>query len=195
MLKSGIIFFIAAIIIISVVSFHRNSDWLTAMDLWSNAVKKSPKKARTHANVGLTYDKEGNLDKAKEEYDRAILLEPNYLAPYGPLAVIYGKRGDIDRAIRILSWMIPRLPQKDPKVFTALGVAYKIKGMLKEAETELKKALAINPHYDVAHYNLAQVYEQMGLKDEALEHYRRFIETAPPELKELAEKVKVKYGL
>ena len=32
----------------------------------------------------------------------------------------------------------------------------------------------------------------MGLKQEAFEHYRRFIENASPEMKELAEQVKNK---
>lgn len=191
-LKSGPIFFATAAIILSLAAFQRNLVLINEIALWQDAAKKSPLKARPHTNVGMVYDTEGNLAQAQGEYNKAIQLEPDYLGPYGPLAVIYGKKGDVDRAIRMLLWMIPRLPQKDPKAHTALGVAYKIKGMLNEAEMEFQKALAINPHYETARYNLAQVYEQMGLRQEAFEHYKRFTETAPPEMKELAEKVKDK---
>lgn len=191
-LKYETAFFVAIAVILSIAAFQRNILWTNKMALWQDAMVQSPLKARPHTNVGLVYDEEGAMDKAQGEYNRAIQLEPDYLAPYGPLAVIYGKKGDVDRAIRMLLWMIPRLPQKDPKAHTALGVAYKIKGMLNEAETEFQKALAINPHYGTAHYNLAQVYEQMGLKQEASEHYRKFIETAPPEMKELSDKVREK---
>lgn len=177
-------FFIAALIVLSASSFGRNGVWATRMGLWSDAVKKSSQKARPHTIVGLAYDEQGDMDKAEAEYYRAMRLEPDYLAPYAPLAGIYGKKGDVDTAIRILLWVMPRLPQEDPKTHTSLGVAYKIKGMLKEAASELKKAISLNPHYGIAHYNLAQVYEQMGLRQEALEHYRKFVETAPPEMKE-----------
>lgn len=162
------------------------------MALWQDVRNKSSLKARPHANIGLIYDSEGNLDMAEKEYDRAIRLEPDYLAPYGSLAVIYGKRGDVDRAIRIFLWMIPRLPNADFKAHTGLGVAYKIKGFLREAEAEFQKSLAINPDYEIANYNLAEVYEQMGLKDEALKHYKRFLETASPEYKELSDEIKRK---
>ena len=190
--KFQLIVFIAAIIILSIAAFQRNMAWTTEISLWQDARDKSSLKARPHANVGLVYDNKGNLDMAQEEYARAIQLEPNYLAPYGSLAVIYGKRGDIDRAIEMLLWAIPRLPNKDPRFYTALGVAYKVKGLLKEAEIEFQKALMTNPNYDTARYNLAEIYEQMGLKQEAFEHYRRFVETASPEMKELAEQVRAR---
>ena len=190
--KFQLIVFIATIIILSIAAFQRNMAWTTEISLWQDTVEKTPLKARPHANVGLVYDNKGNLDMAQEEYARAIQLEPNYLAPYGSLAVIYGKKGDVDRAIKMLLWAIPRLPNKDPKFHTALGVAYKIKGLLKEAEIEFQKALMINPNYDTAHYNLAEIYKQTGLKQEAFEHYRRFVETAPPEMKELVEQVRAR---
>ncbi|MBI3755780.1 MAG: tetratricopeptide repeat protein, partial [Deltaproteobacteria bacterium] len=147
-LKYATAFFVAIAVILSIAAFERNILWTNKMALWQDTMYKSLFKARPHTNVGMAYDEEGALDKAEEEYKKAIQLEPDYLAPYGPLAVIYGKKGDVDRAIRILSWMIPRLPEKDPKIHTALGVAYKIKGMLNEAEMEFQKALAINPHYE-----------------------------------------------
>ena len=192
--KFQLIVFIAAIIILSIAAFQRNMAWTTEISLWQDARDKSSLKARPHANVGFVYYKQGNLDMAQEEYNRAIQLDPDYLAPYGPLAVIYGKKGDVDRAIKMLLWVIPRLPNKDkdPRFYTALGVAYKVKGLLKEAEIEFQKALMINPNYDTAHYNLAEIYKQTGLKQEAFEHYRRFVETAPPEMKELVEQVRAR---
>lgn len=180
LLKSRPLFFIVIAAMFSTVALQRNIVWGGRAAIWLDATQKSPRKARPHVNVGLFYDMAGDIDNAQREYKRAIQLEPDYLAPYGPLAVIYGKKGDIDTAINMLLWAIERLPDKDPKLNTALGVAYRAKGMLKEAEIEFQKALMINPYYDTAHYNLAQVYEEMGLKDESLKHYRSFLETAIP---------------
>lgn len=180
LLKFRPLFFVVIAAMCATVAFQRNIIWSGRAAIWLDATQKSPRKARPHVNVGLFYDMTGDLDNAQYEYKIAIQVEPDYLSPYGPLAVIYGKKGDIDTAINMLLWVIERLPGKDPKLNTALGVAYRAKGMLKEAEIEFQKAIRINPYYDTAHYNLAQVYEEMGFKDEALQHYRSFIDTTIP---------------
>lgn len=180
-LRLELFFFIAAITVLCIAAFQKNNVWMQEITLWQDAVKKSPLKARPHTNVGLVYDKEGNLDKAEDEYKRAIQLEPDYLGPYGPLAVIYGKQGDIDKAIEIFLWVIPRLPEKDYKVHTGLGVAYMIKGLLKEAEEEFHEALRINPNYEIAHYNLAELYGKIGLRDKTLKHWEEYLKLVPPD--------------
>jgi len=182
LLKSRLFFFVVIAAMVSTASFQRSMVWSRKAAIWLDANQKSPWKARPNVNLGLFYDMAGELNNAQNKYKRAIQLEPDYLAPYGPLAVIYGKKGDIDTAISLLLWTIERLQVKDPKLNTALGVAYRAKGMLKEAEIEFQKALMINPYYDAAHLNLAQVYEEMGLKDDSLKHYRSFIETETPSL-------------
>jgi len=194
-LKSELFFFAAVGIIFSIVTFQKNVLWGSEKGLWLDILQKSPSKARPHTNLGMAYDLDGNIAKAEDEYNKAIQLEPDYLAAYAPLAVMYGKRGDVDRAIEMFLWLIPRLPNRDPKAHTGLGVAYMIKGLLKDAEREFQEALKIDPNYEIAHYNLAEIYGQMGLKDEALKHYKIFIENAPPAQKELVIKIKTNYGL
>lgn len=194
-LKSELILFSAVGIILFIVAFQKNILWGSEKGLWVDVVQKSSSKARPHTNLGMVYDLDGDAAKAEGEYKKAIQLEPDYLAPYAPLAVIYGKRGDVDRAIEMFLWLIPKLPNRDPKAHTGLGVAYMVKGLLKDAEREFQEALKVDPNYEIAHYNLAEIYGQMGLKDEALKHYKIFIENAPPEQKELVIKVKTNYGL
>lgn len=178
LLQARPILFIAVVIILSVSTFYQNFLWLTEKDMWLGVMQKSLRKARPHTNIGILYDRDGKNVEAEREYKTAIRLEPDYLVPYSSLAILYGKRGEIDKAIEIFQWVLPQLPNKDPKVYTGLGVAYMIKGLLKEAETEFKEALKIDPNYATAHLNLAEVYERMGLKYDAMKSYQRFIETA-----------------
>jgi len=105
---------------------------------------------------GITYEAGGRLDEAMEEYRRAIKIDPSYPNPYGAMAVIYGKKGDIDGAIEILSPLTRRYPL-DFKAHTALGVAYMLKGRLEEAEDEFNLALRIKPDYEIARRNMEEL--------------------------------------
>ena len=168
--------FLSFLAALSAATFIRNSFWSNGVALWSDAAGKSSRKARPHANLGMTYDILGDMKMAKEEYQRAISLEPDYLAPYGPLAVIYGKDGDLDMAMHIFQQLLTTQLALDHKVHAGMGMVYMLKGQLGLAEAEFKEALRLNPDYPTAHYNLAKVYERLGMEDSAIRHYRRYEE-------------------
>ena len=150
---------------LALASFWRNYPWKNDLKLWLDIAGKSPLKARPHTNVGISYDEAGDISAAEEEYLISIRLDPSYLYPYAPLAVIYGKRGDIDRATEILLWFTSEQPL-DYKAHTGLGVAYMLKGRFKEARVELEEALRINPDYELAKERLLEV--RAALRDNGL---------------------------
>jgi len=62
----------------------------------------------------------------------------------------------------------------------ALGYAYEYnKGMLDEAISEYKHALAINPNYFKAHNNLGVAYAKKGMLDEAISEYKKTLAIKP----------------
>jgi tetratricopeptide (TPR) repeat protein len=75
----------------------RNDVWLEELTLWSDAVSKSPNKARPYNGLGVTYRKKGMLDEAILQLKRAI--EPNFSKAHNNLGAAYWKKGLIDRAI------------------------------------------------------------------------------------------------
>jgi len=56
---------------------------------------------------------------------------------------------------------------KDYRVFSNYGMFLNERGKHKEAESELKKAISLNPKYANAHYNLAVIYISKGNLKEA----------------------------
>ncbi len=74
--------------------------------------------------------------------------------------------------------------------YNNLGVAYFRRGDLNESLSQFNMAVQLNPLYAEAHYNLAVTLEQLGRNQTALYHYLKFIELAPPQLKQLQENVK-----
>ncbi len=51
--------------------------WREAIFQWERAVEIDPTYAAAYNNLGIGYEHEGELNKAREAYDRALKLEPN----------------------------------------------------------------------------------------------------------------------
>ena len=60
------------------MTFQRNELYRDPVLLWSDAVEKSPQKARPHNNLGHAYALRDDWDRAIEEYRTAARLNPGY---------------------------------------------------------------------------------------------------------------------
>jgi curli biogenesis system outer membrane secretion channel CsgG len=50
--------------------------WDAAAGEWQKAIEKDPQDAWAHNNLGITYEKQGEINKAKREYQKASELNP-----------------------------------------------------------------------------------------------------------------------
>ena len=51
--------------------------WREAIYRWERATLIDPTYAAAHNNLAIAYEHEGNLDKARAAYEKALELEPN----------------------------------------------------------------------------------------------------------------------
>ena len=51
--------------------------WREAIFRWERAAKIDPTYAAAHNNLAIAYEHEGELDKARAAYEKALELEPN----------------------------------------------------------------------------------------------------------------------
>ncbi len=58
------------------LTYSRNQVWQTPLSLWTDALRKSPGKARVHVNVGTSYHRAGQLDEAVRHYCTALGIDP-----------------------------------------------------------------------------------------------------------------------
>ena len=84
---------------LSVRTITRNADWKNQDTLWLATAKTSPSSPQNHNNLGDYYGRQGDLEKAAEEFKTAIKLKPNYGDAYHNLANIYHQMGEDDLAI------------------------------------------------------------------------------------------------
>ena len=72
---------VAALVLVSLlaltpVTFARNQLWKDDIALWSDAVQKSPEKARAHYNLGVAWAREGRVEQAEQAFRRGLALDP-----------------------------------------------------------------------------------------------------------------------
>ena len=135
-----ITFIFLIIIPISFAAFERNAVWNDEAQLWDDVVRKSFNKARGYNNLGISYNKKGQHDRAIEDYNKAIAIDPNYAHAYYNRGTVYGRdKVQYDRAIEDFNKAI----QLDPNFAQAYynrGFAYFLSGNRGRAISDLQKA-------------------------------------------------------
>jgi len=69
----------ALVAVLCLFTYQRNLLYQDRLLLWSDAVRKSPNKARPHNNLGYAYSLHGDWDRAIEEFRIAAQLDPDYV--------------------------------------------------------------------------------------------------------------------
>lgn len=85
------------------------------------------------------------------------------------------REGRIDRARKLLTGQ----PSEGPAYHVGLGYVELVQGDLQEAEKSFRDSLAKYPDMVPAYVGLAQVYEDMGKRDQAFLQYREIIKRMP----------------
>ena len=67
--------------------------------------------------------------------------------------------------------------RNDALAYVGLGSAYSRKNLPKQAEAEFRRAIELQPDYVTARFNLGEILRQSNRMDEAIQHFRRAIES------------------
>ncbi|WP_461247301.1 tetratricopeptide repeat protein [Treponema sp. R6D11] len=103
----------------------------------------------------------GNFNKAIEDCNRVIRIDPDSALTYVIRARAYFELGDMDRAIADSTQAIKR-DKENIGAYSIRGNAYGKKGDLDRAIADWKAILKINPDYDDAKLNIEKASLQRG---------------------------------
>lgn len=152
----------------------------TADSSKSPTVTVDTAKQQAAAAVGADYAKAlGLMSNGKDDDALAVLKAVAQKAPQfsGPLVnegLIYLRKQQYAEAEKVLQEAVKVNPQ-NPYAFNLLGVALREQGKFPDAKAAYEAALAIDPNYAKAHFNLG-VLADLYMQDLplALSHYQRY---------------------
>ena len=177
--KSSVIILLASLLALySCLTIKRNRDWKDEITFFENTLYYSPQNTRLYLNLGNTYYEKGQLDKAIEQYEKAISIRENYPVAYGNIGAIYISKGDFNRAKEYLDKAV-ELKYNYPIAHYNLGLVYFQAGRMDEALKEMEISLGQLPQHYPSLNIIGRIYIKKGNKIKALEMFNESLRIMP----------------
>ena len=102
-------------------------------------------RSRLHVHRGVAYSRKRDYDRAIQDFNAAVRLDPNQGRAYSNRGFAYNQKGDYDHAISDLSRAILLEPDI-ATTYSDRAHAYSVRGDKERARADLQKALELNPN-------------------------------------------------
>jgi len=165
----------------SLITVMRNADWKDEITFFESTLRYHPTNTRLYLNMGNTYYEKGEIDKAIEQYEKAIAINPGYAIAYGNIGSAYMNKKDIGKAEEYLVKAL-KLKYNYPIAHYNLGIVYFQKRRYKEALGELSITIEQLPQFYQAWNVMGQVYLKLGDTDKAKNAFNRSLEIMPDQV-------------
>jgi len=146
-------------------NFHlQNDDKAKFESVMNEAIQKDPTNPELYYNLGVTSSEVGNIDMAKQYYEKALQLDPNHVNAninFGAL-LVQGDQAIIDKMNAL------GFSREDQKKYEQ----YKSEReqLLKSAIPYFEKALSVEPDNQYAIANLVGIYGALEMTDKESEY-------------------------
>jgi tetratricopeptide (TPR) repeat protein len=160
----------------------RNAEWKDNHTLCQATLARNPQSKKAHYGMGVYYYSNGVYDKAIQEFETALHIDPGYTPPRLYLGAVYFVTHRYDDAIRENA-LVARIAPDDSRAYENLGLAYRNKGLLDQAIAAHEKAVSLEPDNWSYHKDLAIAYMEKGEFDKSRAELERAMRLNPQELR------------
>jgi tetratricopeptide (TPR) repeat protein len=171
----------AITLVFSAWTYERNTIWSNAVSLWSDVVKKSPRKVRSHNNLGNALKRHGKIEEAIDHFNTALQMNPGYAKAHNNLGTALAIQGKTDEAIKHFGLALYINPNY-AAAHSNLGVALASRNEMEKAIVHFKAALRLKPDYAKVHSNLGAALVRQEKLQEALEHFQTALRLKPDDV-------------
>jgi tetratricopeptide (TPR) repeat protein len=167
-------------------------DYYGAIHLLEEVIATGRAFADAHHLLGLSYSLAGQPEKALEQLDRALALNPNYIEALIHRALVLNELGREEEANAVLrrarqvttsgdrrAGFHGHVAAKLANQHAALGQAYYEAGGLNEAIAQYEAALELGPAFHDLRYKLGRLLLEAGRALDAHEHFQIIVRERP----------------
>jgi tetratricopeptide (TPR) repeat protein len=163
------------------LSYHREQRYMQAMPYYDEAVAIDSSFSLTHHFRGWALYYMGDLDAAKESFERFLVMMPDEPDSLFALGLIALDEDELPQAEDYLQQSLRALQaQAGPggadrkalsKAHTRLGEVYERTDRLEDARQQMTRAVELFPDHYEAMYKLSRVLARLGRTEEAQQAY------------------------
>lgn len=142
--------------------------------------------------LGVFYRNEKLYEESMRMLNKAYELNPDYSQVHLELGVLWLTMNNFANAASALEKGVLAAPDNG-RLRNALGSAYRALGKYNEALTEYYRALALDPQLYEVYYNLANLFEERDMIQEAEENLSLYLQhiSDPSEIEEINNRLKI----
>jgi tetratricopeptide (TPR) repeat protein len=147
-----------------------------AIPLLESGIKLAPQRTDLHAALGESYFMAGKTEKAIEEFQKLIELEPSARS-YAFMGLSYRHLGRFDEALKYFEQGVKQDPHNTSCLFN-IGYIQERQGNYARAEELFQQTLHLNPDFPEALLELANLRVKDKKFAEAVDLLRRFVKVS-----------------
>ena len=150
-------------------------------------MKPANERARIHTLRGMAWTNKEEFNRAIDDYDQAIRLDPNYLWSWLNRAEAWYRKGDAGRSFADLEVAAASRARQFPGLQRPRYHMVDI-GDLDRAIADYSEAIRLEPEFSVFYNNRALVWRDKGDYDKAIADYDEAIRRDPGEIRAYANR-------
>ncbi|HEX3662584.1 MAG TPA: tetratricopeptide repeat protein [Acidobacteriaceae bacterium] len=166
--------------------YMARGQYLEAVDAYRQV---SPMSAIVWNKLGIAWHHLSAVDEAKRDYERALLIRPNYPEAINNLGAAYFEQKNYKKAIKLYRHALQLMPSS-AVIAANLGTAYFARGKYKPGIVAYRTAFGLDPtvfsdpsvtvrgatqpaERAQQDYCLAELFAQSGMEESAIDYLRR----------------------
>jgi tetratricopeptide (TPR) repeat protein len=149
----------------------RNNTVVNADASYGKSTVQQPVTPQTAGNFldrGILFASRSEFDRAIEDYNTALQINPNYAIAYTNRGIAYANKGMYDRAIEDYTAAL-RIDTNSVLAYTGRGMAYAYKGIYDRAISDYTAALRINSSNANVYTGRGMAYLNVKMYDQTIE--------------------------
>jgi len=153
--------------------FAKKLNFRDAIEQFSKAIELDPDYDKAYIQRGIAYTKVDDFEKAARDFDRAIVFNEKDAELYYFSGAAYQMQGELETALNKLNLAV-EMKNNFLEAHQVRSEVLMELGRYQEALADCRTCLDIRED-DRGYYNLARVYEKLGMNQEAESAYRNSI--------------------
>ena len=158
---------------------EKKGNLFKAIKYYDLILSYDPKFLPAHLSLSRIYQKDNNMQKARETLDAILKIQDNYAPAANDLAYLLAEEGrELQKALH-LARIAESQESSNPNYLDTLGWVYYKQKSYDLAINKLQESLKINQNSAVTNYHLGWAYYEMGKFEEARAQMRLSLKLDP----------------